>query len=237
MELDINCDLGEGLGSDVSLMPYLDSCNIACGGHAGDQESITNSIRLAKIFEVKVGAHPSYPDKLHFGRKVLDMPLNQIKLSIIRQVQFFEKICKEENYTMNHIKPHGALYNELAKSVDLALVICDLIEENFPGRTLYCPPHSVIQQMASSRNIPVKIEAFADRNYNPDYSLVDRNHPNAVLTDPDDVLEHVYLIAKEKKVRSISGAFLSLHADTLCVHGDNPNALTILKAIRKNIKT
>ncbi|MGY6742383.1 MAG: 5-oxoprolinase subunit PxpA [Cecembia sp.] len=233
--MDINCDLGEGLDNDAKLMPFLDSCNIACGGHAGDEESMRHTVRLAKIFKVKPGAHPSYPDTLHFGRKVMDISIQVLKAQVIHQIQTLIKICEEEKYPLHHIKPHGALYNELAKNHELALMFCDLMEENFFNYVLYCPPHSIIEEIARQRGITVMLEVFADRNYNEDYSLVSRTQPDAVLTDKEEALAHVKRIMEEKRIKTLSGLFISIYADTLCIHGDNPNALEILKLIRKSL--
>lgn len=233
--MDINCDLGEGLDNDAGLMPYLDSCNIACGGHAGDQESMRKTIRLAKIFHVKAGAHPSYPDKKHFGRKVMDISLPVLETQLIQQVEQLFQICEEEGYALSHIKPHGALYNELAKNHELSLMFCELMKKKFPNYTLYCPPHSIIESIAREKQIPLMLEVFADRNYNVDYSLVNRILPDAVLTNPDEALAHVRRIVTEKKIKTISGLYLPIYADTICIHGDNPIALEILKLIRKNL--
>jgi UPF0271 protein len=233
--MDINCDLGEGLENDALLMPYLDSCNVACGGHAGDMESMRKTIRLAKIFQVKAGAHPSYPDRGNFGRKVLDISPLILKAKLIHQVQQLQKICEEEKYPLHHIKPHGALYNEVAKNHELSMMICDVLQEDFPDQILYCPPQSIIENMARERNIPLMLEVFADRNYNVDYSLVSRLQPNAVIIDEARALAHVRLMLEEKKIRTLSGLYIAVHADTLCIHGDNPNALPILKIIRKNL--
>lgn len=233
--MDINCDLGEGLENDAQLMPFLDSCNIACGGHAGDSDSIRKTVRLAKIFQLKVGAHPSYPDPENFGRKVMDISTAVLKTRLLYQIQQFQSICKEENYPLTHIKPHGALYNELAKNHELAMMFCDLLQENFPEQILYSPPKSIIENLAKERKIPVMLEIFADRHYNEDYSLVNRMQANAVITDKDEALAHVRLMLEEKKIKTRSGIYIPIHADTLCIHGDNPGALKILKIIRKNL--
>ncbi|WP_291787100.1 5-oxoprolinase subunit PxpA [Cecembia sp.] len=233
--MEINCDLGEGLENDAQLMPYLDSCNIACGGHAGNPDSIRKTVRLAKIFQVKVGAHPSYPDLVNFGRRVMDISPAVLKNQLIDQIQQIQYICEEEKYPLTHVKPHGALYNELAKNHELAMIFCDLLQENFPGKILYSPPNSIIENQARKRKIPLMLEIFADRNYNEDYSLVNRMHANALITDQEEALAHVRLMLEEKKIKTLSGLYIAIHADTICIHGDNPGALNILKIIRKNL--
>lgn len=235
MNLDINCDLGEGLDNDALLMPLIQSCNIACGGHAGDERSMKNAISLAKKFKVKAGAHPSYPDRENFGRKVMEISMPALKNSIKQHVSSFLQISKATDYPMHHIKPHGALYNELAKNPELAEMLVDLIKTDFPNTVLFCPPHSVIEKIAKENGLPVMLEVFADRNYHPDYSLVQRSHPQAVITDPSFVLAHVENMIKNKRIKTLEGVEIPIQADTLCIHGDNPNALEILKSLRKNL--
>ncbi|MCL6258852.1 5-oxoprolinase subunit PxpA [Aquiflexum sp. TKW24L] len=231
---DINCDLGEGLANDGMLMPFIDSCNIACGGHTGDERSIIEAIRSAKKYGVKVGAHPSYPDRENFGRKYMALDPKLLSTIILKQLQFFERICQAEEIEMNHIKPHGALYNHAAKDEVTSFVIINLLAENFPDACLYCPPNSVTATIANESGIKIKREVFADRSYNDDLTLVDRSKPKALLTDPQEVIEHVGWMVHEKKIKTITGSLVPIEAETLCVHGDNPSALEILKGIRTN---
>lgn len=231
--MDINCDLGEGLENDEQLMPLLDSCNIACGGHAGDESSIRKTIRLAKKYLVKIGAHPSYPDRENFGRKKLEISLSDLEDSITAQLKFFEKICEEEQAIFHHIKPHGALYNEATINPEIAGLLIQVMS-NFPGVRLYAPPNSVIERLALENNIPIITEAFADRSYNSNLTLVSRSHSKALLTDPKEVLDHVQLMVSYGKVKTIDGELVPIKAETLCIHGDNPSAVEILKTIRAN---
>ncbi|SMD44585.1 UPF0271 protein [Aquiflexum balticum DSM 16537] len=230
---DINCDLGEGLSNDALLMPFLGSCNIACGGHAGNAQSITETIRLAKKNQVKIGAHPSYPDHLNFGRLKMDISIESLKNSLVSQLSAFKTISKKENVEIHHIKPHGALYNFSANDHATASLILDILENQFSGCFLYCPPNSLIAQLAEERGIPIKKEVFADRNYNDDGSLVNRAESNAVITEPDKALEHIKIMIAEGKIRTINNKYIPVQADTICIHGDNPNALEILKNINK----
>jgi 5-oxoprolinase (ATP-hydrolysing) subunit A len=230
---DINCDLGEGLDNDALLMPYLNSCNIACGAHAGDENTIRESIVLAKKYGVKIGAHPSFPDRLNFGRKVMNIDDEELKFSLLQQLRLFDRICREEDALLHHIKPHGALYNIAAKDFNKAALIVDIIKTYFPAVILYCPPLSLMEELANKAAVSIMREVFADRSYLPDLSLVDRSHPKALLTNPEEVLVHVKYMVERKQIRTVDGVIKSVEADTLCIHGDNPFALEILKTIKK----
>ncbi|WP_041779389.1 5-oxoprolinase subunit PxpA [Belliella baltica] len=232
--LDINCDLGEGMPNDSMLMPYLGSCNIACGGHFGDLETIKSAILLAKENHVKVGAHPSYPDKENFGRKSLKIDLKTLEESLLDQITNFEKVCFDQNIDMHHIKPHGALYNDLAKDEKLASFFLTLIQKFFQDIPLYTPPNSIIFQLAPQFNIKTVLEVFADRSYEDDLRLVDRSHSKALLTEVVDVKEHIHSMIFDQKVKTISGKKIDIKAETLCIHGDNPSALPILQMIHSN---
>jgi len=233
-QLDINCDLGEGLDNDGLIMPYLDSCNIACGAHAGDEHTIRECVRLAKKQGVNIGAHPSYPDRSNFGRKVMKIGIQELKTSLIQQIGLIDRICQEEGTFLHHIKPHGALYNLAAKDPNMADLIVAIIKEHYPKAVLYCPPFSMMEELAKKSNISVMREVFADRSYQPDLSLVDRIHPKALLTDPEEVLAHVKYMLEQNQIKTIDGGLKSVEADTLCIHGDNPSALEILKTIKKS---
>ncbi|MCH6198397.1 5-oxoprolinase subunit PxpA [Aquiflexum sp. LQ15W] len=232
--LDINCDLGEGLPNDGLLMPMLDSTSIACGGHTGDEKSIVDALQLAKKFGVKVGAHPSYPDRENFGRKHMNIDHKLLRTIIFKQIQFFEKLCQRQGLAMHHVKPHGALYNFAAINDLTAYVLIYLMEEYFPDAFLYCPAESLMAAMAIESGIKIKREVFADRSYNDDLTLVDRSKPKALLTDPQEVIEHIGWMVNEKKIKTITGNFIPIEAETICIHGDNPAALKILNGIRAN---
>lgn len=235
--MDINCDLGEGMPNDALLMPFLGSCNIACGGHFGDMETMGEAIQLAKANNVNVGAHPSYPDRENFGRKNQNLDLKILEESVCTQIENFEKACISQNIKMHHIKPHGALYNDLAKDEKLASFFLKLMQKYFQGIPLYCSPNSKISQLAPMFQIKTILELFADRNYNDDLSLLDRTHPKALLMDLDEVKKHVSNMFFDHQVKTISGKFISVEAETICIHGDNPSALSILKMIRSNFSS
>lgn len=226
--IDINCDVGEGIGNEAELFQHISSCNIACGGHAGDVDTMTKIVRLAKHNHIKIGAHPSYPDKLNFGREVMDIPVAELVQSIKEQMSLFCTILEKENGQMHHIKAHGALYNQTAKDMELANVYLEAVEDYKHKALLYVPYGSVIAKVALDKGFQLWYEAFADRNYNDDLSLVSRKQNNALIQESDKVLEHILPIIKGEKVVSVTGKKIRIKAKTLCVHGDTASALEIL---------
>lgn len=234
--IDLNCDLGEGLNNEAQLIPYLSSCNIACGGHAGDKSTMQQVVRLAKQNNVKIGAHPSFPDKINFGRKIVQMTPNDLKSTLIEQIENLLKITSSESVTLNHIKPHGALYNLAAKESKIANVIAEVLKHFDMNLKLYAPYDSVMAEVAKQQKIEIVYEAFADRNYNSDLSLVSRSNPEALITDSNLVFEHVKRIINIGKVKAINGVEVRLKVDTFCVHGDQQNALEVLRNLSTNLK-
>ena len=232
--IDINCDVGEGVGNEPQLMPLISSCNIACGGHAGDTETIRDTIRLAIKNKVRIGAHPGYPDKINFGRVKMDISSEDLKNAISGQLLTFCKILNEENGQLHHIKPHGALYNVIAIDQKLANIFLDAIEA-FQHIPLYVPFSSVIQREAKKRNLTLFLEAFADRNYQSDLSLVSRKEKNALIESPKEVLLHVKRMVQKDQVLSVEGYLKEIKADTYCVHGDTPSALKILMYLHQQM--
>ncbi|SHG27141.1 5-oxoprolinase subunit PxpA [Flagellimonas flava] len=233
--IDINCDVGEGVGNEAELFPHISSCNVACGGHAGDLEIMSEVVRLAKKHEVKVGAHPSYPDKANFGREVMTISNLDLKQSILQQLKDFQDILDREGMVMNHIKAHGALYNETAKNIGLAQLYLNTAKEFGLSVPLYVPFGSVVAKMALEKGLTIKYEAFGDRNYNPDLSLVSRKSANALIEDPEIVLTHVLPIVKNDTVFTVDGKKVKLQAETLCIHGDTPSALQILTYLSQEL--
>jgi UPF0271 protein len=227
--IDINCDLGEGLGNEKELMPLISSCNIACGGHAGDKETIKTVARLANKNGVKVGAHPSYPDRKNFGRISLTIPDDELVQSIRAQMADFMTILEEEHIALHHIKAHGALYNDIAKDQHLAKIFLKAIEKRKDTIFLYVPFGSVIEKEAIKQHFEIKREAFGDRSYNADLSLVSRKLSNALIQIPEKVLEQILGIAWEELVQAVNGQKVAIKADTFCIHGDTPSALKILR--------
>ena len=226
--IDINCDVGEGVGNEADLLPLISSCNIACCGHAGDDGSMTQVVKLAKQYSVHIGAHPSYPDKENFGRLTMDIGSTELTNSIRSQIHALKTILHKEQVSLHHIKPHGALYNDLAKNEALADLFLTAIASYRESVVLYAPPGSVIAKKAIKHDFKVKLEAFADRSYNQDLSLVSRKLPNAVLNNPKIILDHLVKMVHENKVVTIDGGESHIEAQTYCLHGDTPNALQIL---------
>lgn len=233
--VDINVDVGEGIGNDASLMPYMASCNIACGGHAGDYETMKTVVRLAKKHHVKIGAHPSFPDRENFGRQPMDISCVSLFSSIKHQIDNLISVLNEEHATLRHIKPHGALYNLAATDQKIANVIVEVMKSIAIPIKLYVPYKSVIADLALKNRLNINYEAFADRNYNDDLTLVSRSKNNALIEDADQVYEHVFRMIAEQKVKTIQGTEIAIKADTFCVHGDNPKALNLIKNLSEKL--
>ena len=229
--VDINCDVGEGICNEKALMPYISSCNIACGAHAGNFDIINETIKLAMKYSVKVGAHPSFPDKKNFGRIVMLMTPTELQSSIEDQIIQVRDALEKLGGKLHHIKPHGALYNLAAVDNKIALVIIKAIKNTTNNVFLYVPYNSIIQKLALKNNLKIKVEAFADRNYNSDLTLVSRKKNNALIIEDNLVITHLLKMIIEQKLMTVDGVEVEIKADTFCVHGDNPSAVKILKKI------
>lgn len=234
--IDINVDVGEGIDNELLLMPYIASCNIACGGHAGTFETMQSVIKLAKKHGVKIGAHPSFPDKENFGRQPMEISSTALFYSVKNQIENLIKVLNRENELLHHIKPHGALYNLAAVNKRIANVVIEVTKSlNLPIK-LYVPYKSVIADLALKENIQITYEAFADRNYNEDLTLVSRNEHNALIEDVNLVFNHVYRIVSAQKVKTIQNSEIDIKVDTFCVHGDNPKAVELIKNLNEKLK-
>ena len=179
--ININCDVGEGINNEEKLMPYIQFCNIACGGHIGDNLTMEKVVALAKKFNVKIGAHPSYPDKENFGRKSIQIDEKSLIKSIRKQIDSLLKILKNQGCLLYHIKPHGALYNDISRDRGKATIFLNAIGGYKENIKLFVPFNSEIEALAIEKGFSILYEAFADRNYNADLSLVPRNNSNALL--------------------------------------------------------
>lgn len=228
MKIDINCDVGEGIGNEAGLFPFISSCNIACGGHAGDPTTMLEVAELAARHGLKTGAHPSYPDRENFGRSSMKMPASEFISTIRSQITALLKILRQIHWPLSHIKPHGALYNDLTQNAHLASEFIEAVQPFCGDITLYVPFGSVIAHMARDAGIPIYREAFLDRRYAPDYSLVSRDRNDALIEEPEEVLQQLLLMVKNSRLITISGSRLPINADTYCIHGDTANALQIL---------
>jgi len=235
LSIDINADIGEGIGNETSLMPLLSSCNIACGGHAGNIDTMNFCVELAKQFRVKIGAHPSFPDKENFGRELVNMSCSALYQTLKNQIKALMKVVRSQHAALHHVKPHGALYNLAAKDEKTAEVIIEVMKSIHLPLKLYVPYGSVISEIAIKERIPVTYEVFADRNYNDDLSLVSRAKENAVIKDVNIMTNHIENMILLKKVKTVSGVEVPLEAETICVHGDNSEALNLIKNLRQNL--
>ncbi|UGU16045.1 5-oxoprolinase subunit PxpA [Sinomicrobium kalidii] len=235
-EINLNCDVGEGLDNEHLLMPHISSCSIACGGHAGDEETMQRVVDLAIKYGVQIGAHPSYPDRENFGRRSVNMVSEKLIASIREQVGALEDIVGKKGAALYHIKAHGAMYNDMARDRNTAEIFLSAIEKYRESVFIYAPCNSEIERLAVSEGFSIKYEAFADRNYNDDLSLVPRSADNAIIHDKEKVLEHLLFMTKEGKVLTVKGNKVAIKADTFCLHGDNEHAVEILEFLSKAFK-
>lgn len=233
--IDINADLGEGMGFDEALMPYISSCSIACGGHFGTEETMRQTVLLAMKYKVKIGAHPSFPDKDNFGRKVLTITKHELSESVYFQLLHFFAICETEETTIHHIKLHGALYNYAAIDAATADAVVEAIIATEVRPKLYVPYGSVLHRKAENL-LPLEFEAFLDRRYQDDGQLVKRSELNAIIESPEDAWEQLQNMIFNREVMAVSGQTIPMTANTFCIHGDHLNAVSIAKYIHAKLK-
>lgn len=234
-KIDINCDLGEGLVEEEGLYAHISSCNIACGGHAGDRDSMAEAVARAQRHRVRIGAHPSYPDRENFGRRAMELGDGALVESIRRQVGDLQRVLEDRGAQLHHIKAHGALYNQMAGDPRTADLFLEAVGDHREGSLLFVPYGSVVAERAQRLGFKIWYEAFADRNYRVDLSLVPRGEPQALIEGPEEVLAHVLPMIQERRVRTLGGRYLEIVADTLCVHGDGPRALEILMYLSREL--
>lgn len=232
--IHINCDLGEGGEFDEKLMPLISACNIACGGHAGNLETMHRTVRLALENNVEIGAHPSYPDRANFGRNHMKMTAEELKLSIEGQVLSLKQIVESEGGKLSHVKLHGALYNDAAKDRNISKVVMRSLEDLGDDFRLFVPVNSQLGELALGR-FELYYEAFADRNYEKNYGLVPRSKSHAIIEDRKMVFQHVRSIYNENKILLQNGEFLEAQANTFCVHSDTPSAVEILQYLQRKL--
>jgi len=235
--MDINCDLGEGIPGEEKLMALIDSCNIACGGHFGDNATMSSSLKLSKKMGVRPGAHPSFVDRVHFGRKVVKVSLHELKEQIIQQIATLNQISKSIGIALHHVKAHGALYNEAARSEEIANVLIDAVVFFKQDLCIFVPYGSELHRLVKERGIKHWVEVFADRNYNNKLELLSRNQKDAVINDPIEFKIRVTKMVEEGIVVVGDGSEMHIDFDTICIHGDHPRALEFLvelNAIKTN---
>ena len=235
--VDLNADLGEGFEFDAELMAVVSSCNIACGGHAGDEASMLATVALAVANNVAIGAHPSYPDQAGFGRLSNFLVGDSLRKSLIYQIDTISAIAREQGAEIRHVKPHGALYNDAAGDRELAEIVVAAIRIIDSEAALVGPAASQLEFVANEQRLKFIAEAFVDRAYSADGRLVARSEPNAVHADLNMITTQALRLATEGIVTAEDGALLNVRADTLCIHGDTPNAGQIARAVRDVLET
>jgi UPF0271 protein len=239
--IDLNCDMGESyydkiIGNDEKILPYITSCNIACGFHGGDSETISKTILLAIQNNVKIGAHPSFHDIEGFGRRKYTLKSKELESILLYQISALKGMAESFGAKLNHVKPHGALYNMASIDLKIAEIIVKSIKKVDPNLILYGPSMNKWKELSENHGIKYLSEVFSDRNYNDDLSLVDRKLSNAMITDPGLSLEHINNMIEKGKVKTITGKLENIELDTICVHGDQPNALLFAKTLHKSLK-
>lgn len=236
MTIDINCDMGEGIGPDDSLMPYIHSANIACGFHAGNGDIIRHTIELALRYGVKIGAHPSFRDKENFGRKEMHVSSDKIYALVIEQLIKMDLLAREKGARLHHIKPHGALYNMSARDPQVARVIAQAASDFQPDIVLYglSGSHSI----SEAKNVGLKTasEIFADRTYQDDGSLTPRSQPHALIENEEEMMQQLMQMIQQGKVNTVAGHDIPILAETVCIHSDGRQALPFARAISHALK-
>ena len=241
MTIDLNCDLGEGFGVhgpglDEQVMPLISSANVACGFHASDPGTMHRTVALAKRYGVAVGAHPSFPDLVGFGRRHMAASPDEIRDDVIYQVGALRAFCAAEGVPLVHVKPHGALYNAAAKDLPTAVAVAEAVKAVDAGLWLVCLSGSAQVEAARITGLRFVEEVFADRAYTRDGKLAPRGTPGAVIHDVGVVEERAARMAREGRVRTVDGSDLALNAATICVHGDTPDAVALLRAVRGRLE-
>jgi UPF0271 protein len=234
MLIDLNCDMGEGMETDAAIFPYISSVNISCGYHAGNVDVMRRTVALALRHRVAIGAHPSYPDRVNFGR--VDMlgkgvALEEISGLIVDQLIILQGICDEFGARLHHVKPHGALYNRAARDATVSELICRAIQAFNPSLKLYGLSGSVMGVEAARHGLVFVNEVFADRTYRADGSLTPRDVPGALITDAALSLAQVVRMVEEGRVVAVSGEEVAICAETICLHGDGSNAVAFARMI------
>jgi UPF0271 protein len=230
--IDINADVGEGCGFDAALMRAITSANIAAGFHAGGPGILRETVRLAAAGSVAIGAHPGFADPGHFGRRELRLPAGEIEALVTEQLSLVARAAAEQGAALRHVKPHGALYNMAVRDEAIAAAIARAVAAFDPGLRLFAPPGSHLFAAGLTARLPVVGEAFADRAYLPDGSLVPRSEPGAVIRDRNAVVVRALELVTLGRVAAIDGSSIELHPGTICVHGDTEGCDVLASALR-----
>ena len=242
MEININCDLGEksklhNNENDPYLLGIVNSANVACGYHAGDEETMDQVIKISKENGVSIGAHPSFDDPDNFGRKRMNLSSSEVRKLIIDQYEILQRIAFDHNENVTHIKPHGALNNMACEDLELATTIAKAVNEIGKDIIYLVPTGSKMEIAAKKLNMKIACEIFADRNYEDDGNLVLRSKPNALITDPEQAKKHVLSMVQNQALNCLSGKQIACEIDSVCIHGDNKSSLETAKSIKDNLVT
>jgi len=240
MEINIKCDLGESsklhsTQNDPLLLEIVNSANIACGYHAGDQPTMEKTVEISKRNNVSIGAHPSFKDPENFGRKRLNLPPTEIKKLIIDQISILSDVANKKGIKVTHVKPHGALNNMACENYDLAKVISESIIETNKDLIFLVPTGSQMEKAGKKLNLRVATEIFADRNYEDDGNLVSRKKNNAIISDPEIAKKHVIKMIETQALNCLSGKQIPCEIDSICVHGDGKSAVSTAKEIKEGL--
>ena len=240
LKVDLNCDLGESFGAytiglDSAVIPFISSANVACGYHASDPIVMSKTVRMCRENGVAVGAHPGFPDLMGFGRRNMNVSPADAKAYVMYQIGALDAFCKANGMTIQHVKPHGALYNMAGKDYALAKAICEGIYEVNPDYILLGLSGSNLIKAAEDTGLRAAKEVFADRGYMDDGSLVPRTQPGAMITDEDVMIRRVIGMVKDGTVETVSGKIIPIRADSVCVHGDGEKAVAFVQRIRNEL--
>ena len=234
-EIDVNADLGEGF-DDAAILPFLSSCSIACGGHAGDAETMRATLAAAARHGVACGAHPGYPDRASFGRRELPMTLAELAASVLEQIDALARAARAEGVALGHVKPHGALYHVCHRRRDAARAVAEAIARRHPRLAVVAMPGSILLDESVRAGLRSVAEGFADRLYLEDGTLAPRGSAGAVHASPERAAEQALSIARDQAVIAASGVALPVPARTICLHGDSPGAVEIARAVRQKLE-
>ena len=240
MEININCDLGEkskhhSNENDPELLKIVNSANVACGFHAGDDDSMNQVVKISKENGVSIGAHPSFKDLENFGRKRINLSPNEIKKLMVDQYEILQKIAQDHGENVTHMKPHGALNNMACEDIELATILAKAINDIDKNLIYLVPTGSKMEEAAKKLKMKIACEIFADRNYEDDGNLVSRKKPNALITDPDEAKKHVLRMVENQSLNCHSGKQIPCEIDSVCIHGDNMSSLATAKSIKNNL--
>ena len=240
MEININCDLGEkskhhSNENDPELLKIVNSANVACGFHAGDNDSMNQVVKISKENGVSIGGHPSFKDLENFGRKRINLSPSEIKKLMVDQYEILQKIAQDHEEHVTHMKPHGALNNMACEDIELATILAKVINDIDKNLIYLVPTGSKMEEAAKKLKMKIACEIFADRNYEDNGNLVSRKKPNALITDADEAKKHVLRMVENQSLNCHSGKQIPCEIDSVCIHGDNMSSLATAKSIKNNL--